>query len=185
MRDDVRQKDGARFIFPAYIVAHVLACGLGVFFGHYLFDKPILGNWVIDFLVLPLLYVVLFFVNALVARGLEIVFEFFKKLNLFNIFRRLNEFLFAFLSYLVLFASFLFLVFWLSGWDSEILFNLGTYVLIYFILPLGVSLFALYLIGRAMGYSFRPEDKQKTMVQGSQSETTSSTSHKEFTQKSP
>jgi ATPases with chaperone activity, ATP-binding subunit len=159
-----------------YEVAHVLACGLGYFFGHYLFDKPISGEWFVDLLVLPLLYVVLYFVNVLVALGLEIVF---KPL------RRLNEFSFMFLSYLVLFAFFLFLVFWLSGWNSEKLFNLGTYVLIYFILPLGLSFFAMNLIGRAMGYSFRPEDKQKTMVQGSQSETTSSANHKEVKAEKP
>jgi ATP-dependent Clp protease ATP-binding subunit ClpA len=35
------------------------------------------------------------------------------------------------------------------------------------------------LIGKAMGYSFGFEDEQKAMVQGSQSETVSSTNHKE------
>jgi hypothetical protein len=46
-----------------YLVAHVLACGLGFFFGHYLFDKPIFREWFADLLVLPLLYVVLYFAN--------------------------------------------------------------------------------------------------------------------------
>ena len=35
------------------------------------------------------------------------------------------------------------------------------------------------LLGKAMGYSFTFEDEQKTMVQGSQSETVPSTNHKE------
>jgi hypothetical protein len=87
--------------------------------------------------------------------------------------------LFMFLSHLVLFASFLFLYFWLSGWNFWKLFNLSVYVFIYFILPLGVSFFVMNLIGKAMGYSFSPEDEQKVMVQGSQSETVSSTNHKE------
>jgi ATPases with chaperone activity, ATP-binding subunit len=168
-----------------YRVAHVLACGLGFFLGDYLFDKPIFVEWFVDLLVLPLLYVVLYFTNIFVAAGLVFVFEFFKKRNLFDILQRLNFFSLMFLSYLVLFAFFLFLVFWLSGWTSEILFNLGTYVLIYFILPLGLSFFAMNLIGRAMGYSFRPEDEQKTMVQGSQSETVSSTNHKEVKAEKP
>jgi len=74
-------------------------------------------------------------------------------------------------------ALFLFLYFLFSGWDFGKLLNLGTYVFIYFILPLGVSFFVMNLIGKAMGYSFVPE--QKTMVQGSQSETVSSTNHRE------
>lgn len=65
------------------------------------------------------------------------------------------------------------------------LFNLGTYVLIYFILPLGVSLFGMNLIGKAMGYSFSLEDEQETMVQGSQSETTSSANRKEVKAERP
>jgi hypothetical protein len=177
MRDDVKRKDADLFLVPAYIVAHVLACGLGFFFGHYLFDKPIFREWFADLLLLPLVYVVLYFANLFVAVGLFFVFESFKRLGLPDLSQRLNLFLFTFLSYLILFASFLFLYFWLSGWNSEKLFNLGVYVLIYFILPLGLSLFAMNLIGKAMGYSF--EDEQKTMVQGSQSETVSSTSHKE------
>jgi ATP-dependent Clp protease ATP-binding subunit ClpA len=123
-----------------------------------------------------LFFTLLIFLLVLV---LVYVLEFFKKRNLFNPLQRLNFFSLMFLSYLVLFASFLFLVFWLSGWDSEKLFNLGTYVFIYFILPLGVSLFAMNLIGKAMGYSFGFEDEQKAMVQGSPSETVSSTNHRE------
>lgn len=185
MRDEVRRKDDELFIVPAYPAAHVLACGLGYFFGHYLFDKPIFKESLYDLLVLPLLYVVLYFANAFVSVGLFFVFEFFKKRNLFNIFRWLNIFSLMFLSYLTLFASFLFLVFLFSGWNSGILFNLGTYVLIYFILPLGLSFFAMNLIGKAMGYSFSLEDEQKTMVQGSQSETTSSANHKEVKAERP
>jgi hypothetical protein len=179
MRADVKRKDNDLFTAPAYSGAHVLACGLGFFFGHYLFDKPIFRERFADLLVLPLLYVVLYFVNAFVGLGLFLVFEFFKKRNLFNLLQRLNFFSLMFLSYLVLFASFLFLVFWLSGWNSEKLFNLGTYVFIYFILPLGVSFFAMNLIGKAKGYSFSAEDEQKAMVQGSPSETVSSTNHRE------
>jgi len=162
-----------------YIAAHVLACGLGFFFGRYLFDKPIFREWFADLLVLSLLYVVLYFANAFFGLGLGYVFEFFKKRNLFNLLRWLNLFSLMFLSYLILFASFLFLVFLLSGWNSEKLFNLGTYILIYFILPLGLSFFAMNLISKALGYSFSLEDEQKTMVQGRQSETASSTNHRE------
>jgi hypothetical protein len=179
MRADVKRKDNDLFTAPAYSGAHVLACGLGFFFGHYLFDKPIFRERFADLLVLPLLYIVLFFANVFLGDVLEYVFKFFKKRNLFNPLRWLNFFSLAFLAHLVLFASFLFLYFWLSGWDSEKLFNLGTYVFIYFILPLGVSLFAMNLIGKAMGYSFGFEDEQKAMVQGSQSETVSSTNHRE------
>jgi hypothetical protein len=179
MRADVKRDDELGLAGFLYFVAHVLACGLGFSFGRYLFDKPIFREWFADLLVLPLLYVVLYFVNAFVGLGLFLVFEFFKKRNLFNLLQRLNFFSLMFLSYLVLFASFLFLVFWLSGWNSEKLFNLGTYVFIYFILPLGVSFFAMNLIGKAKGYSFSAEDEQKAMVQGSQSETVSSTNHRE------
>jgi hypothetical protein len=173
MRDDVRRKDDDLFIVPAYPVAHVLACGLGYFLGNYLFEGRL------GLLPLILLYVVLFFANGFLGGFFEAVLKFFKKRNLFNLLRWLNFFSLAFLTHLVLFASFLFLYFWLSGWNSEKLFNLGTYVLIYFILPLGVSLFAMNLIGKAMGYSFSLEDEQKAMVQGSQSEAVSSTNHRE------
>ncbi len=177
MRDDIKQKDKYGMFDLLYLVAHVLACGLGYFFGYYLFDKPISREWFIDLLVLPLFYVILYFANAYVAAGLGYVFEFFKKLNLFDPLRWLNLFSLMFLSYLVLFAFFLFLYFWLSGWDSGKLFNLSVYFLIYFILPLGVSFFAMNLIGKAMGYSSSPE--QKAIVQESQSEAVSSTNHEE------
>jgi len=173
MRADVRQKGDDSLFVLLYFVAHVPACVLGFFVGHYLFDKPIFREGLIDLLPLTLLYVVLYLANLFVFTGLEHVFK------LLRIRIRLNEFLFAFLSYLILFASFLFLYFWLSGWNSKKLFNLGTYVLIYFILPLGVSLFAMNLIGKAMGYSFSLDDEQKTMVQGSQSEAVSSTNRRE------
>jgi hypothetical protein len=101
MRDVVRREDEAGLAGLLYLVAHVLACGLGFFLGDYLFDKPIFGEWFVDLLVLPLLYVVLYFANVFVGVGLFFVFEFFKKLNLFNIFRWLNMISFAFLSYLV------------------------------------------------------------------------------------
>ena len=176
MRADVKRRpsDGLSVLF--YLVAQVLACGLGFFFGHYLFDKPIFEEWFADLLVLPLLYIVLFYASAFVGAVLENVFRFFKKRNLFDLLRWLNLFSLVFLSYLVLFASFLFLYFLFSGRDFGKLLNLGTYVLIYFIVPLGLSLFAMNLIGKAMGYSFVLE--QKTMVQGSQSETVSSANRK-------
>jgi ATP-dependent Clp protease ATP-binding subunit ClpA len=151
----------------------VLACILGYFVGHYLFDKPIFRNGLIDLLVLPLLYVVLYFATFFVAAGLEHVFK------LFRIRIRLNEFLFVFLSHLVLITFFLFLYFLFSGRDFGKLLNLSTYVFIYFTLPLGLSFFAMNLIGKAMGYSFSLDDEQKTMVQGSQSEAVSSANRRE------
>jgi energy-coupling factor transporter ATP-binding protein EcfA2 len=158
-----------------YLFAHVLACGLGYFLGNHFLGEGRLG-----LLPLILLYVVLLFANFFVGIGLAYVFELFKRLGFPNLFQWLNLLSFMFLSYLVLFASFLFLVFWLSGWNSEKLFNLGTYVFIYFILPLGLSFFVMNLIGRAKGYSFRIEFKQqKIMIKGSQSETVSSTNRKE------
>jgi ATPases with chaperone activity, ATP-binding subunit len=174
MRADVRRKDNDLFIAPAYSFAHVLACGLGYFLGNYFFGESRIG-----LLPLSLLYVVLFFANGFLGVFFESVLKFLKKRNLFNLLRWLNSFSLAFLSYLILFASFLFLVFWLSGWNSQILFNLGTYVFIYFILPLGLSFFAMTLIGKALGYSFSLDDEQKAMVQGSQSEAVSSTNRKE------
>ncbi|MFZ8860641.1 MAG: AAA family ATPase, partial [Thermocrinis sp.] len=176
----MRQEAEERLAATLYFVAHVLACGLGYFFGRYLFDKPIFREWFADLLVLPLVYVVLFFVNLFVGIGLAYVFELLKRLGFPDLFRWLNLFSFTFLSYLVLFAPFLFLVFWLSGWEFGKLLNLGTYILIYFILPLGLSFFVMNLIGRAKGYSFRIEFKQqKIMIKGSQSEAVSSTSHRE------
>jgi len=163
MRADVRRRPSDDFIFLFYLVAQVLACGLGYFLGNYFLGEGRIGLW---FLIL--LYVVLFFATPFVGGSLETVFKHFRL--------RLNYFLEAFLAYLILFASFLFLVFWLSGWNSEKLFNLGTYVLIYFIVPLGVSFFAMNMIGKAMGYSFSPE--QKTMVQGNPFETVSPANHK-------
>ncbi len=164
MRVDVRREDEGWLVFLLYVVAQVLACGLGYFLGNYFFGEGRIGLW---FLIL--LYVVLFFATPFVGGSLEPVFKRFRL--------RLNYFLEAFLAYLVLFAFVLFLYFLFSGRDFEKLLNLSTYVLIYFILPLGLSFFAMNLIGRAMGYSFVPE--QKTMVQGSQSETASSTNRKE------
>ncbi|MFZ8784936.1 AAA family ATPase [Thermocrinis sp.] len=171
MRKTRTREEEVLVFIPLYLGAHVLACCLGYFLGNYLFESRI------GLLPLILLYVVLLLANVFVGIGLETLFERFRI--------RLNEFLFAFLTHLVLFASFLFLVFWLSGWNSEKLLNLGTYVLIYFILPLGVSLFAMNLLGKAMGYSFGLEDEQKTMVQGSQSETVSSTNHREVKAERP
>jgi ATPases with chaperone activity, ATP-binding subunit len=167
MRADVKRDENGGLLFGLlYLVAHVLALGLGFFFGHYLFDKPIYTKSLIDLLLLFPLYVVILYANIFVAAGLDAVF----KLS-----RRLNAFVDAFLSYLLLFSSFLFLVFLFSGWKG--LLNLGTYVLIYFILPLGLSLFVMNLIGKAMGYSFGPEEK--AMVKGGQSEADSSAKHRE------
>jgi ATPases with chaperone activity, ATP-binding subunit len=176
MKADVKRKDGEEVVVPLYLGAHVLAWGLGCFFGHYLFDKPIAGKWPIDLLLLFPLYVVIYFVNAFVAVGLAPVFDFFKRRNLFGLSRVLNIFSAMFLSYLLLFSFFLFLVFWLSGWNVGKLLNLGTYVLIYFILPLGLSLFVMALIGKAMGYSFGPEEK--AMVKGGQLEADTSANRK-------
>ncbi|MFZ8784289.1 AAA family ATPase [Thermocrinis sp.] len=167
MRKTRTEKEIYDMVVLLYLVAHVLACCLGYFLGNYLFESRI------GLLPLILLYVVHYISSLFVAGGLEPLFKRFRiRLNLFSL---------VFLSHLVLIASFLFLVFWLSGWNSEKLLNLGTYALIYFILPLGVSLFAMNLIGKAMGYSFtfEDEDEQKAMVKGSQSETASSTNHKE------
>jgi len=82
-----------------------------------------------------------------------------------------------FLSYLVSVASFFSLRFLFSDWNFGFLFALSVYALIYFILPVGVSFFVMNLIGKAMGYSFSLE--QKAIAKGSQSETVSSTNHKE------
>jgi SpoVK/Ycf46/Vps4 family AAA+-type ATPase len=180
MRPDVKRKDNDLFLVPAYPVAHVIACGLGYFLGNYF-----LGEGRIGLLPLILLYVVLFFANGFLGGVLESVLKFFKKRNLFNLLRWLNFFSLAFLTHLVLFASFLFLYFLFSGRDFGKLLNLSTYVFTYFILPLGVSLFAMNLIGKAMGYSFSLEDEQKAMVQGSQSETVSSTNQREVKAERP
>jgi hypothetical protein len=163
MRADVKRRPSDGLGVLLYLVAHVLACGLGYFLGNYFLGEGRIGLW---FLIL--LYVVIFFATEFAAAGLELVFKRFRL--------RLNDFLFAFLSYLVLFASFLFLYFLFSGRDFGKLFNLGTYILIYFILPLGLSFFVMNLIGEAMGYSFGPE--QKAMVQGSQFEVVPSTNRK-------
>jgi hypothetical protein len=171
MRADVRRGPSDELGFLLYLVAHVLACGLGYFLGNYLFEGRL------KLLPLILLYVVIFFANLFVAAGLDPVFKRFKI--------RLNAFSLVFLSHLVLLASFLFLYFLFSGRDFGKLFNLGTYVFIYFILPLGVSLFAMTLIGKALGYSFGFDDEQKTMVQGSQSEAVSSTNHREVKAERP
>jgi hypothetical protein len=168
MRNDVRRGPSDELGFLLYLGAHVLAYGLANLFGRVV--SPIFQLESVGPGVLGLLYVAIFFATSVVGGVLDTVL---------NLSRRWNELLAVFFYYLVLLASFLFLVFWLSGWNSEKLFNLGGYVLIYFILPLGLSFFAMNLIGKAMGYSFGPEDEQKAMVQGSQSETVSSTNHKE------
>ena len=98
MRDDVKRKDEEGLEVLLYRVAHVLACGLGYFFGHYLFDKPIFKERVADLLVLPLLYVVLYFANIFFAIGLVYVHELFRKRNLFDLLRWLNTFSLMFLS---------------------------------------------------------------------------------------
>jgi energy-coupling factor transporter ATP-binding protein EcfA2 len=177
MRADVKRGNEDAVFGLLYIGAHVLALGLGCFFGHYLFDKPIYEVWLIDLLLLIPLYVVIYFANVFAGAGLAYVSEFFKRRNLFDLLGRLNMFSFTFLSYLVLFSFFLLLVFLFSGWKG--LLNIGTYVLIYFILPLGLSLFAMNLIGKAMGYSFSLEDEEKAMVQGSQSSAVSPANHRE------
>ncbi len=166
MRADVKRRPSDELGFLLYLFAHVLACSLGYLLGNYFLGEGRISLW-----LLILLYVVIFFANLFGAAGLDPVFKRFQI--------RLNIFLHVFLSHLVLITSFLFLYFLFSGRDFEKLLNLSTYVLIYFILPLGVSFFAVNLIGKAMGYDFKLDDEQKVMVQGSQSETVSSTNHKE------
>jgi len=104
MRDDIKQEDKYGLFALLYLVAYVLACGLGYFFGRYLFDKPIFREWFVDLLVLPLLYVVLYFVNVFVGLGLGLMFELFKRLNLPDLSRRLNLFLFYLCFYLIWFC---------------------------------------------------------------------------------
>jgi hypothetical protein len=151
MRDDVKRKAEGGLVFLLYIVAHGLACVLGYLFYmvlSYIFRGR--GDDGIGLLHLIVLYVVHSFANLFVAAGLDYVF---------NLSRRLNVFLVAFLSHLVLIASLLFLVFWSSNWDFEMLFCLGILVLIYFTLPLGVSFFIMNLIVKALDYFFGPEEK--------------------------
>jgi energy-coupling factor transporter ATP-binding protein EcfA2 len=167
MRADVKRN--ADLLGLLYLVAHVFAFGLGYLLGNYLFEKQILREGRIGLLSLILLYVVLTFAGAFVIGALDTVFKRFQI--------RLNELLSLFLSYLVLIIPPIFLYFWLSGWKFSALFNLGVLAFIYFILPLGVSLFILNFVGKALGYSFSPEEK--AMVQGSQSSAVSSASHRE------
>ena len=100
MRADVRRRPSDELGSLLYLFAHVLACGLGYLLGNYFLGEGRISLW---FLVM--LYVVLFFANPFVGFGLEYVFKRFRI--------RLNIFLLVFLSHLVLFASFLFLYFWL------------------------------------------------------------------------
>jgi hypothetical protein len=53
MRKTCNAEESFAIMGLLYLVAHVLACGLGFFFGHYLFDKPIFREWFADLLVLP------------------------------------------------------------------------------------------------------------------------------------
>jgi hypothetical protein len=173
MKADVKRGKGNAVFVLLFLGAHVFALGLGYFFGHYLFDKPLFRDGRMDIFLLPLLYVVLFFANlfvlAFVIVPLETVFKRFQI--------RLNGLLEIFLSYLVSISSFLLLYSLFSGWDFGKLLNLGVIALIYFILPLGVSFFILNFVEKALGYSFSPEEK--AMVQGSQSSAVSPANHRE------
>jgi hypothetical protein len=116
---DVKRKAGDDVGFLLYLVAHVLALGLGYLLGDYLLevDNIIIRNLRIDLLPLIFLYVVLFIAHLFVAYGLD---------KVFGLSQRLNLFLFMFLSYLVLIASYVFLIsflgFWLSDWRFSFLY---------------------------------------------------------------
>jgi hypothetical protein len=166
MRSDVKREDRiVFFVFLSYLAAHVLGCVLGYSLGSRLFGKEVINP-----LLLTLLYVVHIYANLLVAVVLAYVLDFFRP----GLSKRLNIFLFTFLSHLVLVGYILLLYFLLSGWNFGKLFNLGKSIFVYFTLPLGLMFFVSNLVGKAMGYTFVPADR-KAMVQGSQSETTSST----------
>jgi hypothetical protein len=165
MRDDVKRYEdlGVKF----YIGAHVLACVLGYFLGNYVFEH-IFRAKALSLFALIVLYVIHFFALHFVAGVLESVLKFFRI--------KLSELLSMFLSHLVLISSFLFLYSWLLRWNSETLFNLGMYALIYFTLPFGLSLLITDLVETAMGYSFSLEEK--AMVQGGQSSAGASSNYK-------
>ena len=163
MKDDVK----VLLFLLFYIGAHVLACVLGYFMGHYLLDRPLFSDWLIDLFLLPLLYVVLFYAHLFVGMGLESVFKRFRI--------RLNLLLEMFFSHLILIALPLFLYFWFSGWKLSALLNVGVPVFIYFTLPLGVSFFIMNLVGKAMGYSFTPEEEK---AMRSHSSAVASSNHK-------
>jgi hypothetical protein len=170
MRSDVKREDRiVFFVFLSYLAAHVLGCVLGYSLGSRLFGKEVINP-----LLLTLLYVVHFFAVAFAGAALAYVLDFFRR----GLPDRLNFFLFIFLSHLVLVGFLLFLYFAFSGWNFGKLFNLGKTIFVYFTLPLGLMFFVSNLVGKAMGYTFVPAER-KAMFQGSQSETTSSTNHKE------
>jgi hypothetical protein len=162
MKKDAKWDEDLVLLF--YIAAHVLACVLGYLLGNYLLSEGRIG-----LLPLILLYVGLLYAQLFVGIGLESVLKRFRI--------RLNFLLEMFFSHLILITPFPFLYFWFSGWKLSALLNIGVPVLIYFILPLGVSFFILNLIGKAIGYSFAPEEK--AMVQGGQSSAVASPTHGE------
>jgi len=169
MRKRRTYEEGEKMFLLSYLAAYVFGCVLGYLLGSRLFGKEVINPF-----LLVLLYVVHFFATALVAAALFSVLDFFRR----GLPDRVNDFLFAFLSHLVLVGFILFLYFAFSDWNFGKLFNLGKLIFVYFTLPLGLMFFVLNLVGRAMGYTFVPAEG-KAMVQGSQSEVVSSANHKE------
>jgi prolipoprotein diacylglyceryltransferase len=70
MRADVKRSVSKDLIVLLYVVAYVLACGLGYFLGNYF-----LGEDRIDLWSLILLYVVLYFATGFTGAGLVYVLE--------------------------------------------------------------------------------------------------------------
>jgi hypothetical protein len=169
MRDDVKLDNEEIVAGLLGLGFLVLASVLGYFMGHYLFDKPLFRDGSMDIFLLPFLHWVLMSASASVY--------FFALEPVFKRTRRLNFLLEFYLSYLVSISSFLLLYSLFSGWDFGKLLNLGVLALIYFILPIGVIFFIANLILRALGYSFKPEEK--TIAKGSQSSAVSPANHRE------
>jgi len=169
MRDDVKRDKEIVVLVLLYLGAHVLAYVLAYLFGRVV--SPIFQLERIGPVVLGLLYVGICYATIFVGIGLD---------HVFNLFRRLSFFWFILLSYLILITPFYLLFLWLNYWA---LMPTSLYFLGYFVLPFSIGWTIMTLIGKAMGYSFGPE--QKTMVQGSQSETASSTNQREVKAERP
>jgi hypothetical protein len=86
-----------------YVGAHVLACILGYLLGSYLVEKKLIVDFGIDFSTSLKVYIVLFFVHLFAVAGLDRVFP--------RLLTRVNEFLFVFLSHLVVITFFHFVCF--------------------------------------------------------------------------
>jgi hypothetical protein len=169
MMADVKRDKGDGLFFLLYLGAYVFA-----YIGAFLLGRmvsPIFQLERIGPVSLGLLYVANLYATSAVGAILDI----------FNFFKRLNVFLVVFLSHLILISSFLFPYFWFSGWKFSALLNVGVPVLIYFTLPLGVSFFIMNFVGKAMGYSFTPEEK----AMGSHSSAVASSNHKKVKASKP